>query len=158
MKRINSVFKQVKFWVLVFSALLLTLGAGIILDSSPSPASSSGGWVVVDTGQVVCYGNTQPITAPSASGNFYGQDAQYAGTPPSYTNNGDGTITDNNTGLMWQQDPGDKMTYDQGVAGASSSGLAGYSDWRMPTIKELYSLILFSGTDPSITSTDTSSL
>ncbi|MFC1893661.1 DUF1566 domain-containing protein [Chloroflexota bacterium] len=40
------------------------------------------------------------------------------------------------------------MTYGKAVANASSFNLAGYDDWRLPTIKELYSLILFSGTDP----------
>jgi hypothetical protein len=41
------------------------------------------------------------------------------------------------------------MTYNEAVSGAESFNLAGYDDWRLPTIKELYSLILFSGTDPS---------
>ncbi len=41
------------------------------------------------------------------------------------------------------------MTYEKAVANASSFNLAGYDDWRLPTIKELYSLILFSGTDPA---------
>lgn len=45
--------------------------------------------------------------------------------------------------------PGDKAIYYEAVANASSLNLAGYDDWRLPTIKELYSLIVFSGTDPS---------
>ena len=49
---------------------------------------------------------------------------------------------------MWQSDPGAKKTFRQAVAGASKFKLAGHRDWRLPTIKELYSLILFSGTDP----------
>ncbi|MCP4375557.1 MAG: DUF1566 domain-containing protein, partial [bacterium] len=76
-------------------------------------------------------------------------DAQYNGRQAAYQNNGDGTITDLNTGLMWQKTPGAKMTYDRALANASSFNLAGYSDWRLPTIKELYSLILFSGVDVS---------
>ncbi len=104
---------------------------------------------VVDTGQDTCYDVAVAIACPESGESFYGQDAQHTGNAPRYTNNGDGTITDNVTGLMWQQDPGDKMTWDEAVDGADSFDLAGYGDWRLPTIKELYSLILFSGEDPS---------
>jgi hypothetical protein len=50
---------------------------------------------------------------------------------------------------MWQKDPGEKMSYDEAVMGVEDFDLSGYDDWRIPTIKELYSLILFNGTDPS---------
>jgi hypothetical protein len=104
---------------------------------------------IVDSGQTACYDNQAEIPCPAEGEEFYGQDANYSGNLPSYTDNGDGTITDNVTGLMWQQDPGEKMTYQQAVTLAESFELAGYDDWRLPTIKELYSLIQFSGLDPS---------
>jgi len=104
---------------------------------------------VVDTGQNRCYDNQQEIACPAEGKAFYGQDAHYQSKTPAYQDNSDGTVTDLNTGLMWQQDPGEKMTYDEAVKKASSFNLAGYSDWRLPTIKELYSLILFSGVDVS---------
>ncbi len=110
-------------------------------------------YVIVDTGQVYCYDDGDGIACPEEGVAFSGQDAQYAGNQPRYVDNGEGTVTDLNTGLMWQQDPGCKMSYEQAVAGAPSFQLGGYDDWRLPTIKELYSLILFSGDDPSGCST-----
>jgi hypothetical protein len=104
---------------------------------------------IVGTMQTYCYGDSGSIPCPEEGEAFSGQDGNYSGLESAYLDNGDGTITDLNTGLMWQKDPGDKMTFDEAVAGADSFSLAGYDDWRLPTIKELYSLIQFSGTDPS---------
>ena len=106
-----------------------------------------GTYVVVDTGQHECYDNSQQISCPSVGAAFYGQDAQYGGATPRYTDNGDGTITDLTTGLMWQQTPdlANKPTYAEAVEGAKRFTLAGHTDWRLPTIKELYSLIDFRG-------------
>jgi hypothetical protein len=111
-------------------------------------ATGEASYPIVDTGQSKCYNNMAEIAPPEPGQAFYGQDAQYDGNQPSYRDNGDGTITDLNTGLMWQQAPGGKKTYAEAAAGADAFGLAGYDDWRLPTIKELYSLILFSGIDP----------
>ena len=115
------------------------------------------GYPIVDTGQVRCYDSRNETRYPEPNQPFFGQDAQYAGNRPSYKGNGDGTVTDLNTGLMWQADPGAKMTFRQALAGASKCRLAGHRDWRLPTIKELYSLILFSGTDPDPMSRSASS-
>ena len=123
--------------------------SGFPADYTVDATFETPGTTVVDTDQETCYDRYSEITCPSVGAAFYGQDAQYAGSQPAYQDNGDGTVTDLNTGLMWQQDPGDKMFYYQAVAGADSFSLAGHDDWRLPTIKELYSLILFSGGDPS---------
>ncbi|HEY5621478.1 MAG TPA: DUF1566 domain-containing protein [Pontiella sp.] len=103
---------------------------------------------VVDTGQLRCYSDQMEMACPERDKPFFGQDAQYSGNRPSYRDNGDGTVTDLVTGLMWQSDPGEKKTYDDAVAGASKCRTGGHEDWRLPTIKELYSLINFSGIDP----------
>ncbi|WP_197231768.1 sulfatase-like hydrolase/transferase [Novipirellula artificiosorum] len=113
---------------------------------------------IVDTGQERAYDNRIEIVYPKSSEPFFGQDAQYEGNQPSYRDNGDGTITDLVTGLMWQKDPGPKKTLDQAIAGAPACRLAEYDDWRLPSIKELYSLILFSGEDVNPQLTDTSGL
>ena len=113
-------------------------------------------YTIVDTGQVRCYSNTTETEYPKSGAIFFGQDAQYNGNQPAYKDNRDGTVTDLNTGLIWQQDSGSKKTFDQAVASASKCKVGGHTDWRLPTIKELYSLILFSGTDPDPMSRNTS--
>lgn len=114
---------------------------------------------IVDTNQKVCYDAKVAIDEPIPGQAFYGQDAQFEGNQPSYKDNGDGTITDLVTGLMWQKSSdtdgdgqltvNDKLSYKKSLKYAKKSNYAGYSDWRIPTIKELYSLIDFSGIDPS---------
>lgn len=120
---------------------------------------------IVDTGQKNYYNNNSVISAPAVGQSFYGQDAQYTGNEPSYTDNADGTITDNVTGLMWTKsydlngdgiiNYGDKLYAEEAKDSASTCRVGGYNDWRLPTIKELYSLILFSGNDINPTGTTT---
>ena len=100
---------------------------------------------IVDTGITDSYSDTDEISTPSVGEAFYGQDANYNGNLPSYTNNKNGTITDNVTGLTWEQDMGTKMTLDEAIKKAKKSNLGEFNDWRVPTIKELYSLIQFTG-------------
>ena len=70
-------------------------------QSSAEGSPDARSFTIVDTGQTRCYGSTQEIAAPAAGRAFYGQDAQYAGNAPGYRDNGDGTVTDLNTGLTW---------------------------------------------------------
>lgn len=100
---------------------------------------------IVDTGVHEFYSNTSLISLPVPGDDFFGQDAHYQGNEPSYTDNEDGTVTDNITGLMWQKDMGSRISYNDAKIKADTLSLAGYTDWRMPTIKELYSLIIFTG-------------
>ncbi|MBU1535988.1 DUF1566 domain-containing protein [Myxococcota bacterium] len=119
-------------------------------------------YAIVDTNQTSCYGETLAMGCVEPAVPFGGQDAQYLGYQPGYTDNSDGTVSDAVTGLMWIKSPdmdgdgvidaSDKLTWSEIQAypeTLNAQGFAGYSDWRLPTIKELYSLILFSGTDPS---------
>jgi len=56
-----------------------------------------------------------------------------------YVDNGDGTVTDINTGLMWQQQTGDIMSWNDAMLYCTEP-LANYSDWRLPTKDELKTL------------------
>ncbi|MHC4984635.1 MAG: Lcl C-terminal domain-containing protein [Planctomycetota bacterium] len=141
--------------------LLVVAGFAAVqgLADEPSPdVPAALPYAIVDTGQIRCYDNRTEIVYPAAGEAFFGQDAHYEGLQPSYQDNGDGTVTDLNTRLMWIQDPGAKKTFAQAVAGAARCTVGGYDDWRLPSIKELYSLILFSGEDPDPRSSQTSSL
>jgi hypothetical protein len=122
---------------------------------------------IVDTNQTKCYDASVVIDCSATS--FAGQDAQSSGNKPSYTDNHDGTITDNVTGLIWQKSPdisgdgsitaSDKLSYAKASTYCNGLTYANQSDWQLPTIKQLYSLIEFSGVDPSgYTGTDTSGL
>lgn len=63
-----------------------------------------------------------------------------------YKDNNDGTITDLVTGLMWSTAVDEtKVSLAEAIDIADKMQLGGYSDWRVPNIKELYSLINFAG-------------
>jgi len=126
-------------------ALLSTFIIALLASTTPASAQTLS-YKIVDTGQTHCFSESTVIVCGSA---YNGQDAQYAGAQPSYQANNDGTVTDLNTGLMWITDPDDKVTYAEATELLATYNYAGYTDWRLPSIKELYSLTLFSGFDPS---------
>lgn len=58
-----------------------------------------------------------------------------------YTNNANGTVTDNRTGLIWQQalQPA-TYTHANAVTYCANLTLGGSSNWRLPEISELQSI------------------
>ncbi len=61
-------------------------------------------------------------------------DAALAGA---CVDNGNGTVTDNNTGLMWQKDSAGPINWHKAMSYAASLSLGGHSDWRLPERNEL---------------------
>jgi hypothetical protein len=100
---------------------------------------------VVDTGQERCFDSLAEIACPSPGSPFFGQDAQHEGVEPDYTSNGDGTVTDVTTGLMWSRgDSGDGMDWQDALAWVqekNAEGYLGHDDWRLPNAKELQGLV-----------------
>lgn len=91
-----------------------------------------------DTGQTGSYTNT------------FGEDHDYQ-RPRSYTVNSDGTVTDNVTGLIWQQQNDNALrTWTDAGTYCNALTLAGLSGWRLPSDKELQSLVDYGRYDPSI--------
>jgi hypothetical protein len=132
-----------------------TLLAAAALAATIFAQGTGGAYVVVDSNQTLCWNDSGVIACPSAGQPFYGQDAQYAGNQPAYRDNGDGTVSDLNTGLMWVRARGSQqVTWATAAANAAACAVGGHTDWRMPTIKELYSLVEFTGANgTSMTST-----
>lgn len=111
--------------------------------------------LVVDTGQSVDYGSDGLAIEPIKGQPFFGQDADYVGTPFSFSISADkATVKDLNTGVTWQRVPIDKK-FSWGDAGKYCENLvfAEHDDWRLPSLKELLSIEDFSDGWPYIDQT-----
>jgi hypothetical protein len=116
--------------------------------------------VLLRTGQIKDYG-------PGSDGDLQ------KGVGRFFTDNGDGTITDDTTGLMWEKKSDDGSihdkdnTYTWGMASApytlngtmvttflaalnGGGGFAGYTDWRIPNQFELESLVNLQNVNPAV--------
>jgi hypothetical protein len=85
----------------------------------------------------------------------FGEDADYTINPPSYTDNGNGTITDNVTGLIWQkQDDATTRTWDDSNTYCSNNtpALPG-TGWRLPTRMELLGIVNYGTSTPASNAT-----
>jgi hypothetical protein len=101
-----------------------------------------------------CHGFTTCLDAADTNGDLLIAAPGDTGacTPSSYTDNGDGTITDDNLGLTWE-----KLSYDGSihqftdthefaeaqakVATLNATTFAGHDDWRLPSVRELHTLL-----------------
>jgi hypothetical protein len=78
---------------------------------------------------------------------------------PRFTDNGDWTVTDNLTGLMWAKDAllpntyitdwNDAIDFSNNLSLGTSCGTP-LTDWRLPNVKELQSLIDFGNQSPAL--------
>jgi hypothetical protein len=84
---------------------------------------------------------------------IFGEDNDYTINSPSYTDNGDGTITDIITGLMWQKYDGGEMTIENASTYCDNLTLANYTNWRLPSPMEAYSILNLQNANPAINTT-----
>ena len=93
-----------------------------------------------DTGQTNSYTNT------------FGEDSDYNFNTPYFIVNGDGTVTDTITSLMWQQLDGGEMTMQSAINYCNTLALAGHNDWRLPNAHESFSILNEQNANPALNS------
>lgn len=140
--------------IAALSAALFAAGAGVSYAGISTYSFTTCN--LPDTGQGAGYTAT------------FGEDHDYssAASTPSFTvysRTGSSVTVDNRTGLMWVTSPNDagmSGTYTWGNAITACESLiggagtyAGYSDWRLPNIKELVSIVDYGRQNPAINTT-----
>jgi len=80
----------------------------------------------------------------------FGEDSDYTIYPPAFTDNGDGTMLDNVTGLLWQKVDGGEMTWEDACEYSDTLHLSGFEDWRLPSSHELFSIVDHGRLNPAI--------
>lgn len=111
------------------------------------------------TGQTSCASTTGAPIACAGTG----QDGELLrGAALSFTDNGDGTITDQNTGLTWEALSDDGGIHDKDatyswddavlvkIATLNAQSFAGHDDWRLPNVRELQSIVSYATYGPAV--------
>ncbi|MDD2703283.1 MAG: DUF1566 domain-containing protein [Candidatus Omnitrophica bacterium] len=91
-------------------------------------------------GSGICYSPASRRYARAVRG---GYAVKTFGKPDSarFTDNRDGTVTDTLAGLMWQQDENERMDWYSALRACKELRAGGYTDWRLPNLKELNSIL-----------------
>jgi hypothetical protein len=128
-----------------------------VFEYQPEPVAiacgDTGEGTLPATGQTECYGDSGATDCDTPD--FPGQDGFYqAGCPMEgrFVDSEDGTVTDNCTGLMWQQATADtngdqqitredRVTCQEALQYCESLEFAGHDDWRLPNVRELLSIV-----------------
>jgi hypothetical protein len=102
---------------------------------------------VPETGQTLCYDTTGTAIACAGTGQDGEHKAGVAWPATRFTPGAGATaacVTDNLTGLMWPADANlaaATRTWQQALDDANALTLCGFTDWRLPNVNELESLV-----------------
>ncbi len=100
--------------------------------------NNSNSRIILRTGQIKSY----DVSGNEVNDQSLKDDGYYKkGVAKGYTDNSDGTILDNATGLLWQkEDDNATRNWSEAKDYCSNLTLGGKNDWRLPNINELYQL------------------
>jgi hypothetical protein len=158
------------------NTLILILIAVIILSIPIVTLAADPPAPVTKTGQTKCYADNGTFITCSDTGQDGDLQKGVASPSPRFTDNGDGTVTDNLTGLMWAKDANmaGTMTWANALDYANNLSMGGdgceydpvcdqpacgqpaceqencREDWRLPNRFELESLLDLSNYDPAL--------
>jgi hypothetical protein len=103
---------------------------------------------------------------PNPSGSCSDRTIPASNPDGAYSENGDGTVTDTRTGLMWKRcaegetwnagtctGTASMFPWEGALGQAATTHFAGHSDWRLPNVKELRTLVEECRRGPAINST-----
>ena len=139
------------------------MGAGLEHGSGPVRAvrDASTGCPLPATGQTTCWDSSRNVIPCAGTG----QDGELRkGAPLAYVDNGNGTVTDLNTGLVWEKLSDDGTVHDKDnlytwadaftahVATLNGMSFAGHTDWRLPNVRELQSIVDYQTINPAVAS------
>ena len=113
------------------------------------------------SGQTTCWDSSGNVISCAGTG----EDGEFrSGAPLAYADNGDGTVTDLNTGLVWEKLSDDGTVHDRDnlytwadafavhVAALNFTNFAGHRDWRLPNVRELESIVNYQASNPIVSS------
>jgi len=125
---------------IIFSIIFILISVSLILTSHNG--LSAGTTLRSKPGKL----NLQNVKTSVTKNNFFDKKLNMEGDfPNDFTDNGDGTITDRATGLMWEKKGSSKMksfySAKKHVKKLNKKKFVGHKDWRIPTVEELYSLL-----------------
>jgi hypothetical protein len=135
------------------SKLLLIVVCKIVIVINVLLCLPAAAFFLPDSGQTQCFSNKGKIKISPCPppGDPAAQDGSYAINLLSYTIIGDGTALDLNTNLMWQrEDDGIMRTWIEADTHCSGINLGGYTDWRLPSKRELIGIVNYGQMYPAI--------
>ena len=102
------------------------------------------------TGQTKCYDTAGAKISCAGTGQDGDIQAGVVWPSPRFVDNGNGTVSDKLTGLMWIKDETAAMTWRVALDYVKTLNTGGHTDWRLPNVEELRSLVDNSQYNPSL--------